>query len=234
MYERIQTLLPAVLALTFVTLLAIPVTALAQSGLPATVTMFPEAAGPGATVEVTGLDYPANATVELMVATPAGTVPVATATSGAGGSFRKVVTLPAGVPEGGWQLHAISSDGTNASYGFDTGDATAAPVLAASEVVSEAAVEPIAAAAAATAASAVNGNSFSDGIVLVILGVVLGAVMIGSMFAWRLVHEEGWQPGMGAGEDLIWSGTSSEATLAATPEATASDEPHWESAAGET
>jgi len=60
MRERRQTLLPTVLALTFVALLVTPIAAMAASGLPATVAMNPESAGPGTTVEITGLDFPSG------------------------------------------------------------------------------------------------------------------------------------------------------------------------------
>ncbi len=48
----------------------------ASSGLPATVTMYPESAGPGEVVEVTGLDFPSGAAVQLELTTSASTVPL--------------------------------------------------------------------------------------------------------------------------------------------------------------
>ena len=58
---------------------------------------------------------------------------------------------------------------------------------------------------------------------LVLIAVVLGAVATAALYAWRLVNEDRLQPGMGAAEDLIWSGTEA----GATPEMTATEEPHW-------
>ncbi len=65
MRERRTTLLTTVLVLAFVALLVAPLAASASSGLPSTVTMYPETAGPGTTVELTGLDFPGDAIVEV-------------------------------------------------------------------------------------------------------------------------------------------------------------------------
>ena len=69
MREKLHNHLPSVLALTFVALLIVPLTAAAASGLPATLSMNPASAAPGATVEVTGLEFPGLEVVELHPAT---------------------------------------------------------------------------------------------------------------------------------------------------------------------
>ena len=120
-------MLPTVLALTFVALLVNPIAAMAASGLPATITMTAESAGPGATVEVTGVDFPTNAAVELQLSTADGTVHLGTATTTDGGYFREVLTLPVGAPVGSWELRAAAPDGSNATLAFAVAatDATA-------------------------------------------------------------------------------------------------------------
>lgn len=213
MRERLQTLLPSVLALALVSLLAGPIAASASSGLPATITMYPEVAVPGDTVEVTGLDFPGDATVALQLTTSAGTVPLADIATSSSGDFREVVPLPVGVPEGFWTVQAIAPDGSTATYAFAAGGAAAAAAL-----LDE------------TAAAASSGNSASDIMVMLLLGVVLGGIFIGGMFAYRILKDDGSQPGMGAGDDLIWGGGSADAT----PQTTATEEPYWKAAQSET
>jgi|GEM_PF-4302496 len=220
MRERLQTLLPSVLALTLVTLLYAPVATLASSGLPATITMYPEAAGPGELVEITGLDFPGGTAVELQLTTTAGTVHLASATTAPGGDFRELVTLPADAAGGHWELEARAADGSIAAFAFDTSGS--APVAVAAGTAEGA--------AEGTAAATTSGNSTSDIVVMLVIAVVLGAVAIAGMFAWRQVRDGGPQAGMGAGDDLIWSGDASEAA----PELTATDEPFWKAAQSET
>ena len=55
MAHRRTTHIPALLMVTLLALLATPVAMFAASGLPATLTMTPDVAGPGQQVEVTGL-----------------------------------------------------------------------------------------------------------------------------------------------------------------------------------
>jgi hypothetical protein len=211
MRERRTTLLTTVLVLAFVALLVAPLAASASSGLPSTVTMYPETAGPGTTVELTGLDFPGDAIVELELTTADGTIPLTTVRTATGGHFRSVMSLPVTATEGAWQLRAVGPDGSTATYAFTT-SVGIAPVV----------VDP------ATPASA--GNSMSDSVVMLVIALVLGGVAIGGMFAYRMIRDDGPQTGMGEAADLIWSGTGKDAT----PELTATEEPHWKAAQSET
>jgi hypothetical protein len=192
--------------LTLMALLAAPVAASASSGLPATLTMYPEAAGPGATVELVGLDFPAAQSVAVELAAAGSTAPMLTATTEDGGYFRAVLTLPSDLAPGSWELRAAAADGSAAAHAF-----VAVP------------------AAADAAAAASGGNSASDIVVMLVVAALLAAVGGGGALAWRLVRDETSQPGMGAGDDLIWSGTA-EGTTA---ELTAAEQPAWPAATAE-
>lgn len=206
MRTRLQTLLPSVLALTLVSLLVLPLAALAQS--PA-ISMYPETAGPGSTVEVAGIDFPPERVVEVQLATPDGTVPLTTATTSADGDFRQILALPLGVREGAWELQATAADGATSTFGF---------------VTSPDAALDVAAAEAAAVAPAPTGNSGGDIALMLIIAVVLGAVAFGGIVVIRHLRDES-PPGMGKGDDLIWGGGKAE-----TPERTATEEPHWKTA----
>jgi len=219
MRQRLQNQLPSVLALTLVTLLIAPIASLASSGLPATVTMYPESAGPGEVVEVTGLDFPAEAAVELKLTTSASTVPLIGVTTSLDGSFRELVTLPADAPPGVWELNATAPGGVVAAHAFDTTGMMDAAALAEADPATDATAET----------TAGSGNSIGDIAFMLVIAGVLGAISIAGMFAWLQVRADGPQPGMGAGSDLIWSGSESDAA----PELTASEEPHWKAAQGE-
>jgi hypothetical protein len=208
MRERRQILLPTVLALTFVALLVTPIAAMAASGLPATITMNSESAGPGATVEVTGLDFPANTAVELQLTTADGAAPIGTATTADGGYFREVLTLPANAPAGTWQIEASAPDGSNATLAF---------TVAAAELVSSD--------AAAVVAS--EGNSLADIVVMIIIAGLIAAVGGGILYVWNQSKVGDAQPGMSTGADPIWSGQASKGQE---PEATSTDEPVWKTA----
>jgi hypothetical protein len=71
-----------------------------------------------------------------------------------------------------------------------------------------------------------DGNATVDGVVLVIIGLLLGMVSTGALYAWRLLHEERIQPGMGQGDDVIWSDRHE----AESAEPTATSEPFWKAA----
>lgn len=208
MRTRLQTLPPSVLALTLVSLLIAPVAALAQSGAPA-ISMYPETAGPGSTVEITGIDFPPARVVEVQLATPDGTIALTTATTSPEGDFRRIVALPLGVTEGAWELRATAADGTTSAYPFVTSPDAAAAVAAA--------------ASAALASTTSAGNSGGDIALMLIIAAVLGGLAFGAMLVYRQVKDEA-PPGMGKGDDLIWGGGSAEA-----PQQTATDEPHWKS-----
>jgi len=181
-------------------LLVAPVAAAGSSGLPATLTMYPEAAGPGATVEVVGLDFPAAQSVAVELAAGGSTTPIVTAITADGGYFRAVLALPSDLTPGSWELRAAAADGSTAAYAF------------------------VAVAADADAdAAAGAGNSASDVVVMLVVAALLAAVGGGGAVAWRLVRDESSQPGMGTGDDLIWSG----AAEGTTAELTAAEQPAW-------
>jgi len=201
------------LALTLVTLLFVPLVSLAASGLSATMSMYPETAGPGSIVEISGIDFPAERVVEVQLSTPDGTVLLTTTTTSASGDFRQVVALPIDAPDGAWELQATAADGTTSAYAFATDSDAAAAVVA-----------PGAATSAVPA-----GNTSGDIALMLIVATVLGAVAFGGMFVYRQIKDES-QPGMGKGDDLIWgSGPGVDG-----PEQTATDEPHWKAAQSET
>ena len=204
MRTRLQTRLPSVLALTLVSLLLVPLTVVAQS--PA-ISMYPETAGPGSTVEIAGIDFPPERVVEVQLATPDGAVPLTTATTSPEGDFRQILALPLGVPEGAWELQATAADGTTSTFPFVTSP--------------DAAVDAAAAAQAATAAPAASGNSSGDIALMLIIAVVLGGLAFGGLVVYRQIRDES-PPGMGKGDDLIWGGGKAE-----TPAETATEEPHW-------
>lgn len=200
-----QTLLPSVLALALVSLLATPLVALAEEP---TLSMSPETARPGSTVEISGAHFPAEYAVELRLTTPDGSMALADSATGIDGTFQELVALPLGVTKGDWRLQATAVDGTTSTLDFSTlpqpAPAEAAPV------------EP------ATTAER-SGNTGGDIAVLLIIAVVLGGIAFGGMVVIRQLREES-PPGMGKGDDLIWGGGSAE-----TPEKTATAEPHWKS-----
>jgi hypothetical protein len=209
MRTRLPTVFPSVLALSLVALIAVPVVTLAASP---TISMYPETARPGSTVELTGTDFPPEHVVELQVATPDGTSPLATTATGLEGGFRQILALPLSATEGAWEVRATAVDGTSSTLAFTV----------ASETVVE---EPIAAVAATVAAEeAGSGNTSGDIAVMLIIAVILGAVAFGVMVVYRQIKDES-PPGMGRGDDLIWGGGSP-----AGPEQTATEEPHWKAA----
>lgn len=216
MRQRLLTLRPTVLALTFIVLLAIPAAAAAQTGPVSTITMQPESAAPGTAVEVSGSGFPGEMTVALRLTTRAGTFDLATAATARDGTFRQLVVLPALPEVGTWALDAEAADGTTASRAF----APAAPQVAPVEVP---AAEP---ASAAATEAAVADSTTSDGVFLVVIGCLLGMVSTGALYAWRMIHDERVQPGMGEANDLIWSDGSDDVVV----EPTATSEPFWKAA----
>lgn len=204
---------PAVLMLALVALVVAPAIAAAQSGLPATVTLDPEAAEPGAVVEVIGIDFPGHEPITLELADETGAAELAVVTTVAGGYFRELVTLPVDVPAGAWELRASAPDGSVATHPF----------------VVEPGADGAGASGADTAEAGLTtrrGNSGTDVMVMIIIGVMLGAIGAGGAYAWREVHSVSMQPGMAAGQDPIWSGRAAEEPAPA-PELTATGEPTW-------
>ncbi len=179
--------------LALVSLLVTPVVAMASSGLPATITMRPAAAGPGSTVEVTGIDFPADQLVEVQLSTSAGSSDLAVVMASDEGYFRSFVPLPSDTPSGLWELRAVALDGTTASHAFDAASAAVVDAARAVNLSAEASLVGR------------SGNSSTDIMVMLVLAVLLAAVGGAAAYAWREVHSEGRQPGMGAGDDPIWS-----------------------------
>ena len=195
-------------------LLVAPIVAFASSGLPPTISMYPESAGPGTNVELTGIDFPGGRVVDLQLTTTDGSTPLATTTTAAGGEFRQIVTLPVGMPDGSWEITAQTADGSSATLTFATSEAAALAAAAAAAGEAEAEVPA--------------GNSGTDVMVMLVIALVLGAIAFGALVAYRQFMDE-TPPGMGKGDDLIWGGGSkSEA-----PEQTATEEPHWKAASSE-
>jgi hypothetical protein len=192
-----------VLAMTIVSMLVMPLAAAAASGLPPTISMDPEAGGPGETVWVSGLNFPGDVAVELLLVTSTDSTFLGAATSEAGGYFTQRVTLPPDATAGDWQLVANTADGTSASYGFTSG----ATVVDANV-------------AAASAGS--SGNSMSDIMVMLVVAFVIAGVLGGIGYVWFQLRVAPNQTGMAVGDDPIWSGSKS-----ADPAKTATDEPAW-------
>jgi hypothetical protein len=176
--------------------------------------MYPETARPGSTIELTGAGFPPDHVVDLQLATPDGTTPLATTATGPDGGFRQILALPLSATEGAWEVRATAVDGTSSTLVFAVAAASAAADGA-----------PVAAPAATVAAEeAPGGNTSGDIAVLLVIAVVLGGVAFGAMVVYRQIKDES-PPGMGRGDDLIWGGGSAEG-----PAQTATDEPHWKAA----
>jgi hypothetical protein len=180
----------ALLALSF------PVAAAsAASGLPPTIAMNPATAGPGSVVEVVGLDFPPDGSIELQVTTTAGPVSLGSTVATQGGYFRQAVTLPGDVEPGFWELRATGPGGSTAVHIFE------AKVVAA-------AADPNAAAVAAAAGPAplIDPNLVVTLVMLLLLVVIVCA----AVFVYGVTHRRQGQPGMPVGDDPIWSGAGGE------------------------
>ena len=194
-------------------LLVMASAAVAASGLPATVSMDPASAEPGSEVEVTGLDFPSGQAIELQLTTISGPVHLATVTTEEGGYFRQSVTLPTDVAPGPWELRAIAPNGMVAVHSFEAGTAPAAvhPVdEAAGDPATETAGDPATETTVATATDQTTprGNSAADIMVMLVFAVLIAVVGGAFVFAWNQTHGSTRQPGMGAGDDPIWSGVN--------------------------
>ena len=194
MAHRRTTHIPALLMVTLLALLATPVAMFAASGLPATLTMTPDVAGPGQQVEVTGLDFPANAAVDLQLTSVAGAVSLGTAQTAEGGFFRQTLTLPADAAAGYWELRATGADGSVAVHLFEATAASSA--IGAAEVGQGTVVEALSA----------GGNSSGDIVVLLVFAVIIAAVGGAAAYVYFQLKHGNEQPGMSSGEDPIWGG----------------------------
>jgi hypothetical protein len=165
----------------------------AASGLPATIMMNPENAGPGSVVEVVGLDFPPDGTVELQVTTTAGPVALGSTEATSGGYFRQAVTLPSDVEPGFWELRATGPGGVAAVHIFEAGVVTTAAVGAAAPV--------------ATGSGALIDPNLVTTLVMLLLLIV---IVCAAVFVYGVTHKQPGQGGMPVGDDPIWSGASSE------------------------
>lgn len=179
--------------------IVLPVTVGAASGLPPTVTLLPDPAGPGMAVDVSGLDFPASGEVRFHLITTERIVPLGATRASDTGTIRTSVTMPTDLPIGVWELRATGPD-----------DAVAVRLFKAIEPpppVDPAAAgegDPAAEGTASHASTPASGGS--DLLVILIVLGVLGAVVTAAVVAWRIVRRGDHQPGMPAGDDPIWSG----------------------------
>jgi hypothetical protein len=176
--------------------LIVPVSAAsAASGLPPTIAMNPATAGPGAVVEVVGLDFPANGTIELQVTTTAGPVVLGTTVATDGGYFRQAVTLPVDVEPGFWELRASGP-----------GAATAVHIFEARSLAGSTQAVDAAALLADAPAPLIDPNLVVTLVMLLLMIVIVCA----GVFVWTVTHRREGQAGMPLGDDPIWSGASSD------------------------
>ena len=180
------------LVLAFVAL-SYPLAASAASGLPASITMNPADAGPGSVVEVVGLDFPPEGTIQLQVTTTAGPVLLGTTEATSGGYFRQPVTLPADVEPGFWELRATGPGGVTAVHIFEAG--VIAPV------------------AAAAAPAAIGSTPLIDPnlVVTLVMLLLLIVIVCAAVFVYGVTHRPPGQAGMPVGDDPIWSGAGTDA-----------------------
>src|SRR5688500_20132414 len=104
------------LVLAFVALSYPLAAASAASGLPASIAMNPEDAGPGSVVEVVGLDFPPEGSIELQVTTTAGPVSLGSTVATQGGYSRHAATLPSDADPGFSELSATGPGGSTAVH----------------------------------------------------------------------------------------------------------------------
>lgn len=191
---------PAGMLLVLVAVLLTPISAMAASGLPPTITMVPDAAGPGSVVEVSGIDFPARQLVEIQLDSAAGRSDLAVLMTTEEGYFRSFVELPADITAGSWELRATALDGSSAGYAFDAASAATVDATGAAGSNVEAGL------------SVRRGNSGTDIMVMLVLAALLAAIGGGAAYAWREVRGEHVEPGMAAGSDPIWSLAGSDDT----------------------
>ena len=188
--------IPCLLALAL-TALAFPVAAAsAASGLPPTIAMNPETAGPGAVVEIVGLDFPAEGAIELLVTTTAGPVSLGTTVASPGGYFRQAVTLPIDVEPGFWELRASGPAGATAVHIFEARTMTSA-----------------AQDAGAGSAAAANGPTplIDPNLVVTLVMLLLGIVIVcAAVFVYTVTHGRPGERGLPIGDDPIWSGANAD------------------------
>jgi hypothetical protein len=207
--KRRYMLLPGLLAAAL--LATAPLTVGAAPGLPPAVAVTPDQPGPGAEVEVSGLDFPPEARIELLLITNAGVTPLGEAATSTTGAFRHVITLPQVQVPGWWEIRATGPGDAIAVRLFKPGAPVARPVAPPEGSVAEPAA---AAAASGNAGPAEVGEPLpsTDLIVMAILGVLLGGIAVVTVVAWRSTRRRGpgpdpvGDPDLPAGDDPIWSG----------------------------
>jgi hypothetical protein len=182
---------------------ALPAAARDASGLPPSITLDPLAPGPGASVTVTGLDFPPEGAVELSLVTTDRIIPLGAVESDPDGVFRASVTLPEGHALGVWQVRAVGA-----------GDAAAVRLFRAAEPASAsgtgAGASGAGSASPASVAARADGSAppSSDLIVMLILVGLALAIVAALAGAWLVVRRGDGQQGLPSGDDLIWSGTT--------------------------
>jgi hypothetical protein len=211
----------ALLAALLATLLAamLPLAVMAASGLPPAVAIIPDQPGPGGRAEISGLDFPAGASIELMLVTNAGVTPLGTATASTTGTFRQAVTLPSTVVPGWWEIRATGPGDTIAVRLFKPGAPVVVPPAPAGQAADPA---PLVAAEPEKPAPAAPPGAF-DGTDLVAAAVLIGLLLgIALVFfrTWRALRfrspgpaprrrpsrRSGGDDDLPAGDDPIWSG----------------------------
>lgn len=184
-------LIPSVLASALLALLLTPMSVIGASGLPATITMSPANAGPGSTVEVVGIDFPAGQPLEISLTTTSGQLVLDETTVEAGGYFRTAVTFPDDVAPGFWELRATAGDGRTAVHIFES---------LAGRVVAPAVEAPV------TQTPVASGGGIDGTLVtLVVLALLIGGVGGASIYVWGLLKHPKGDPGMATGDDPIWA-----------------------------
>jgi hypothetical protein len=195
MRQTVRHRIPSMLVLALVAL-SVPVAASAASGLPPTIAMNPEAAGPGAVVEIVGLDFPPDGAIELQVTTTAGPVSLGTTVATQGGYFRQAVTLPTDVQPGFWELRATGPSGATAVHIFEARTMAAGSAQDAN-------------AAAVAAASGPSPLVDPNLVVTLVMLLLLVVIVCAAVFVYGVTHRREGQPGMPVGDDPIWSGAGS-------------------------
>lgn len=187
------------MALALSALSLFPISVMAASGLPPTITMTPQAAGPGSQVEVVGLDFPPGGQVDLLLTTTAGPVPLGSTVVEEAGYFRQSVVFPAELAPGFWELRATGPQAAVAVLIFEALDPS---------VLASGAIRADASASSDTLVRPTTPSSLIDPNLVVMAVLVLFAVGMASAgaFIWYQTHRKEGEPGMGAGDDPIWSG----------------------------
>jgi hypothetical protein len=180
--------------------------AAAGSGLPPTVSINPAEPAPGTQVQVTGLDFPPSSPIELRLVTDAGVTTLGTVTTTDNGMFAQVVSLPATVVPGYWEMRASGPDRAVAVRLFVPSAAPAGAAPAPDAETTTATVPGVAPGLAGTPVPQESPLLPNDLIVVVVLlGLAIG-IAVAAFFTWRVTHRREGDPNLPQGDDPIWSG----------------------------